>query len=63
MRYYPLYWTRAGVLRHGESTYAMPEAPKTPNLMALLLFGRMGGLKQPQRRPIMDMLEFVFGGG
>lgn len=40
------------------STYAMLAAPKTPNLIASLLLGGVGGLKQPQMRPIMDMLEF-----
>lgn len=48
-------------LSPGREPYAMPAAPKTPNLMALLDFSTLGGLKAPQRRLTMDPISFGVG--
>ena len=45
----------------GREPYAMPAAPKTPNLMASLDFSTVGGLEAPERRLTMGPISFGFG--
>ena len=49
--------TMKGSLR---DPYAMPAAPKTPNLNASFDFSTLGGLNAPQRRLTMDPIALVF---